>query len=136
MALGIDVFETLRAPRAQSGKQAPQTALAEFLPKRLAQGLAARLQTEAPLGSLSDKHLHALANAVNAWTVKPVGTEGFRTAEVTLGGLDTKALDGKTMEVKAVPGLHFIGEAVDVTGWLGGYNFQWAWASGVAAGVT
>ena len=75
-----------------------------------------------------------LAAAVNAWRVKPVGSEGYRTAEVTVGGVDTHALDSRTMAVKAVPGLYFIGEAVDVTGWLGGYNFQWAWASGWCAG--
>lgn len=135
MAPGVDAFETLRTARGQSGKQAVQTALAEILPKRLAQTIAARHAPDAPLGTLSDKHLRTIAAAVNAWTVKPVGTEGFRTAEVTLGGVDTKALDGKTMEVKAAPGLHFIGEAVDVTGWLGGYNFQWAWASGMACGA-
>ena len=135
MAPGVDVFERLRAARALSGKQAAQTALADILPKRLAQAIAARFKLDAPLGSLPDKRLREIATAVNAWTVKPVGTEGFRTAEVTLGGIDTRALDSKTMEVKAVPGLHFIGEAVDVTGWLGGYNFQWAWASGVAAGA-
>ena len=71
---------------------------------------------------------------MNGWRVKPVGSEGYRTAEVTLGGIDTAALDSRTMEAKAVPGLFFVGEAVDVTGWLGGYNFQWAWASGHAAG--
>ena len=78
--------------------------------------------------------LRRLDRAVNAWSVKPVGSEGYRTAEVTLGGVDTAALDQQTMQAKAVPGLYFIGEAVDVTGWLGGYNFQWAWSSGWAAG--
>ena len=135
MAPGVDVFERLRTARGPSGKQAAQTALGEILPKRLAQAIVTRLGADAPLGSLSDKRLREIACAVNDWTVKPVGTEGFRTAEVTLGGVDTRALDGKTMEVKALPGLHFIGEAVDVTGWLGGYNFQWAWASGVACGA-
>ncbi len=135
MAPGTDVFEHLRAARAQSGKQAVQTALATILPKSLAQAIAARKAANAQLGALSDKALRDIANAVNTWTVKPVGTEGYRTAEVTLGGVDTRALDGKTMEARDVPGLHFIGEAVDVTGWLGGYNFQWAWASGVACGA-
>jgi predicted flavoprotein YhiN len=78
--------------------------------------------------------LGRLATAVNAWTFKPVGSEGYRTAEVTLGGVDTDELDSRTLETKAVPGLYFIGEVVDVTGWLGGYNFQWAWASGWSAG--
>ncbi len=72
--------------------------------------------------------------AISDWTIKPAGTEGYRTAEVTLGGIDTRDLDSKTMEAKTAPGLYFIGECVDVTGWLGGYNFQWAWASGQAAG--
>jgi predicted flavoprotein YhiN len=71
---------------------------------------------------------------VNAWTFRPAGTEGYRTAEVMLGGVDTRELDSRTFETRKVPGLHIIGEAVDVTGWLGGYNFQWAWASGWAAG--
>ena len=86
------------------------------------------------IADCSDKVLGPLAAAVNAWTFKPVGSEGYRTAEVTLGGVDTDALDSRTLEAKAVPGLYFIGEVVDVTGWLGGYNFQWAWASGWSAG--
>jgi len=83
---------------------------------------------------MSDKALEAVATATSDWTVKPAGTEGFRTAEVTLGGVDTAGLNSKTMESKAVPSLYFIGEVVDVTGHLGGHNFQWAWASGVACG--
>ncbi|MEM8754158.1 MAG: NAD(P)/FAD-dependent oxidoreductase, partial [Pseudomonadota bacterium] len=83
---------------------------------------------------LSDKRLREAAAALSAHEVKPVGTEGYRTAEVTLGGVATDALDGRTMAAKAAPGLFFIGEAVDVTGWLGGYNFQWAWSSAWAAG--
>jgi hypothetical protein len=78
--------------------------------------------------------LRRLAGAVNGCRVKPVGSEGYRTAEVTVGGVDTRALDSRTMAAKALPGLYFIGEVVDVTGWLGGYNFQWAWASGWCAG--
>ena len=79
--------------------------------------------------------MDALANVIHNWRVKPTGTEGYRTAEVTLGGLSTEGLDSKTLMSKHLPGLFAIGEAVDVTGWLGGYNFQWAWASGVAAGA-
>ena len=90
--------------------------------------------TPANAGDLSDKAISRIGAAVNAWTVKPVGSEGYRTAEVTLGGVDTNTLDSKTMQAKAVPGLYFIGEVVDVTGWLGGYNFQWAWSSGWVAG--
>ncbi len=86
------------------------------------------------LADLPDARLKALGAAVNQWTVKPVGSEGYRTAEVTLGGIDTRALSSRTMMAEAVPGLYFIGEVVDVTGWLGGYNFQWAWASGWCAG--
>jgi predicted flavoprotein YhiN len=78
--------------------------------------------------------LEAVAGRLTNWQLMPVGSEGYRTAEVTLGGVDTKALDARTMAAKAVPGLFFIGEVVDVTGWLGGYNFQWAWSSGWAAG--
>ncbi|MGB3313432.1 MAG: NAD(P)/FAD-dependent oxidoreductase, partial [Albidovulum sp.] len=78
--------------------------------------------------------LDRIGGAVNRWQVKPVGSEGYRTAEVTLGGVDTNGLDARTMETRSVPGLYFVGEAVDVTGWLGGYNFQWAWSSGWAAG--
>lgn len=78
--------------------------------------------------------LRRAAAAVNEWHVKPAGSEGYRTAEVTLGGVDTRDLDSKTMEARGVPGLYFIGEVVDVTGWLGGYNFQWAWSSGWCAG--
>jgi predicted flavoprotein YhiN len=86
------------------------------------------------MADLSDKVLTRLADAAQNWTVKPSGSEGYRTAEVTLGGIDTTALDSRTMQAKEVAGLHFIGECLDVTGWLGGYNFQWAWASGFAAG--
>jgi predicted flavoprotein YhiN len=86
------------------------------------------------LADMSDKSLGGLAASIKDWSVKPAGTEGFRTAEVALGGVDTSALDSKTMAAKTVPGLYFIGEVVDVTGHLGGHNFQWAWASAVAAG--
>ena len=129
-----DVFEALRQARADNGRRAVQTALAELLPKRLAQSVAERTGTTCNLADCSDRALRRVAGAVNAWRVRPVGTEGYRTAEVTLGGVDTRDLDSRTMEAKAVPGLFFIGEVVDVTGWLGGYNFQWAWSSGWAAG--
>lgn len=131
---GTDIFEALKAARAKSGKQAPQTVLAHYLPKRLAQDIAERAAHGGTLGECSDKHLRALEAAVNAWRIKPAGSEGYRTAEVTLGGVDTQGLDSKTMRAKTIDGLYFIGEAVDVTGWLGGYNFQWAWSSGWCAG--
>lgn len=134
MAPGRDVFEELKAAKASNGKQAVHTALGHIVPRRLAESLCQRELASGNLADLSDKVLRRLDQAVNAWAVKPVGSEGYRTAEVTLGGVDTAALDQQTMQAKAVPGLYFIGEAVDVTGWLGGYNFQWAWSSGWAAG--
>ncbi len=134
LAPGVEVYEELRAAREENGRQAARTVLARWLPKRLAQHVAAAQGAEGNLAELSDKRLRALAEAVTAWRVKPVGSEGWRTAEVMLGGVDTEELDSRTMEAKRVPGLHFIGEVVDVTGWLGGYNFQWAWSSGWAAG--
>ncbi|MND43618.1 tricarballylate dehydrogenase [compost metagenome] len=128
-----DLFEALREQRSRNGKQALQTALSFFVPKKLAQLIAADFPAT-NLADLSDAVLRRAAAAVNDWHVKPAGSEGYRTAEVTLGGVDTRDLDSKTMEAKNVPGLYFIGEVVDVTGWLGGYNFQWAWSSGWCAG--
>ncbi|QFU15752.1 NAD(P)/FAD-dependent oxidoreductase [Microvirga thermotolerans] len=134
MLPGADLFEELRAARARNGRQALQTALAQFLPRRLAQLVAEAEKAGGNLADLSDKALRRIDEAVNRWRFKPAGSEGYRTAEVTLGGVDTRALDSRTMAAKAVPGLFFIGEVVDVTGWLGGYNFQWAWSSGWCAG--
>ncbi len=108
--------------------------MAAILPARLAKYIADKHGAPGHLADLSDKVLTRVAMAISDWTIKPAGTEGYRTAEVTLGGIDTRDLDSKTMEAKTAPGLYFIGECVDVTGWLGGYNFQWAWASGHAAG--
>jgi predicted Rossmann fold flavoprotein len=112
--------------------------LAQLLPNRLAEGwlLANQFQPDARLADLPDKKLRQLGESLNRWTLIPNGSEGYRKAEVTLGGVDTQALSQQTMMVNTVPGLYFVGEAVDVTGWLGGYNFQWAWASGVAAGLS
>ena len=134
MAPGVDVFATLRAMKAENGRQASHTALSRIVPRRLAEVLVEEAGAQGNLADLSDKALRRLDQAVNFWTVKPVGSEGYRTAEVTLGGVATDQLDQQTLAAKSVPGLHVIGEAVDVTGWLGGYNFQWAWASGWAAG--
>jgi predicted Rossmann fold flavoprotein len=135
MAPGVPVLERLKAKKAENGgKQAVHTALSEIVPRRLADTLATREGANGKLAEVGDKVLARLETAVNAWTVKPVGSEGYRTAEVTLGGVATEQLDQKTMAAKAVPGLFFIGEVVDITGWLGGYNFQWAWSSGWAAG--
>lgn len=131
---GRDVFGELKAARVERPKQQLDNALAGFAPKRLADQVAARTFGTARLADMSDAKLRAVANELNAWRVKPDGTEGWRTAEVTLGGIDTDGLSSKTMEAKVAAGLYFIGECVDVTGWLGGYNFQWAWSSGWAAG--
>ena len=134
LAPGVDLYAELRAARTSRPKAAPTTILAERLPRRLAQFIS---ETHAPSGNMADQSdtvLRALDQAVNAWRVKPVGSEGYRTAEVTLGGVDTRDLDSRTLAARDVPGLYFVGEVVDVTGWLGGYNFQWAWASGWSAG--
>ncbi len=109
-------------------------ALRDHLPDRLADALATRLGLDRELGNLSDKDLRAATQRLADWRFRPNGTEGFAKAEVTIGGISTDELSSQSMEAKKVPGLYAIGEAVDVTGWLGGYNFQWAWASGMAAG--
>ncbi|WP_433760310.1 aminoacetone oxidase family FAD-binding enzyme [Brucella anthropi] len=129
-----DTFEALREQRKQNGKQALQTALALYLPRKLAQTIAEEIGVTGHLADMSDKMFRRVEAVINDWRIKPAGSEGYRTAEVTLGGVDTRDLDSKTMEAKSVPGLFFIGEVVDVTGWLGGYNFQWAWSSGWVAG--
>ena len=135
MAPGVDVLAQLKAAKNENGgKQAVHTALGHIVPRRLAEVLTAREGANGKLAEVGDKVLARLDQAVNAWTVKPVGSEGYRTAEVTLGGVATDQLDQQTMAAKSVPGLYFIGEVVDITGWLGGYNFQWAWSSGWAAG--
>ncbi|PWJ88790.1 hypothetical protein C8D77_1097 [Mesorhizobium loti] len=134
MLPGVDVAEIIRIAKRGNGRQAVQTVLANHLPKRLAQSIAERTGIDGNLADLSDAQIKTVAAAVNDWRIKPAGSEGYRTAEVTLGGVDTNGLEQKTMQAKSVPGLFFIGEAVDVTGWLGGYNFQWAWSSGWVAG--
>ena len=131
---GLDLFAALQAAKRQNGRQAPHTFLAALLPRRLAKDIADPEIFPGNLADLSDARLRTLSEAVNDWCVTPAGSEGYRTAEVTLGGIDTQGLSSGTMEAKSVPGLYFIGEAVDVTGWLGGYNFQWAWSSGWCAG--
>ncbi|NRA28815.1 MAG: NAD(P)/FAD-dependent oxidoreductase [Parvularculaceae bacterium] len=128
-----DVFEALKERRAAGGRTTFPVALAETLPKRLATQLCAQNKWSGNLADWSDKKLRAAADQIHHWKVTPAGSEGYRTAEVTLGGVNTDDLNSKTMEAKSVPGLFFIGEVVDVTGWLGGYNFQWAWASAYAA---
>ncbi len=108
--------------------------LAEILPARLAQALAEACLPPGPMANIPDRTLAAFAARLKRWEVRPTGSEGWPKAEVTLGGIDTRDLSSKTMEARNVPGLYAIGEAVDVTGWLGGYNFQWAWSSGWCAG--
>lgn len=128
---GLKGAEVLRSLRGASGRMTLASALATLMPERLARHLAA---DAGRLADLSNAALDRIAAGLHAMVLRPVGTEGYRTAEVTLGGVETDALDPRTMEARAVPGLYFIGEVVDITGWLGGYNFQWAWSSGWAAG--
>ncbi len=126
-----DLFTLLKNAKIARPKQDVQTVLAEYLPKRL-------VHTRVTAGKLADlphTTLQHIADSLQRWQIKPTNTEGYRTAEVTLGGVSTDALSSTTMETKSVPGLYFIGEVVDVTGHLGGFNFQWAWSSGYAAGV-
>lgn len=131
---GRDAQEWLHAMQKQRPKAELKTVLAEILPHRLAQRLCETLFPNRPLGQYGDKQLQSIAQQLQTWELTPSGTEGMRTAEVSLGGVDTRELSSKTMEARKVPGLYFIGETVDVTGWLGGYNFQWAWSSGWCAG--
>ncbi len=130
----LDFLTALRTARAEAGRRDVVTVLSDLIPKRLAAHAAAAAGVAGRLADLSDAALRGLVDRLVAWELVPTGTEGYRKAEVTLGGVDTCALDARTMQARDVPGLHFIGEVVDVTGWLGGYNFQWAWSSGWAAG--
>jgi predicted Rossmann fold flavoprotein len=131
----MDVAEVLIESKSTQKKQLGNV-LAQWLPARLAEGLllANGFAPDARLADLADAKLRKLGDAINRWAIVPTGSEGYRKAEVTLGGVDTRELSQQSMMANKVPGLYFIGEAVDVTGWLGGYNFQWAWASGFAAG--
>ena len=129
-----DAFEWLSAQQRERPAAELKTVLGEMLPKRFAQRLCELLFESKPMRQYRAAELRAIADGLHAWPVPPSGTEGYRTAEVTLGGVNTDEISSATMESKRVPGLYFIGEAVDVTGWLGCYNFQWAWASGNAAG--
>jgi predicted Rossmann fold flavoprotein len=133
LAPEIDVLARLKEARRDHPRQELGSALG-FLPRRLAQITAERIAGPVRLADFPDKLLASAAAAIKQWRVRPSGTEGYRTAEVTLGGVDTSELSSKTFESRSVPGLYFIGEVVDVTGHLGGFNFQWAWSSGYAAG--
>lgn len=132
----VRVMDWLLERKQSRGKQQLGNALAELLPRRLSDRLLElnNLRGESNVGDLPNASLDLLSKAINKWTLVPMGTEGYRTAEVTAGGIDTDGLSSQTMESRLHPGLYFIGECVDVTGWLGGYNFQWAWSSGWAAG--
>jgi predicted Rossmann fold flavoprotein len=134
MAPQIDVLAVLKQLRRDRPRQEMATALADVLPKRLARKVADATAGPERIADFSDNLLAKVTSDVKRWRVKPNGTEGYRTAEVTLGGVDTSGLSSKTFEAKSVAGLYFIGEVVDVTGHLGGFNFQWAWSSGYAAG--
>ena len=125
----LDLFAANR-----TGGREVKTALRTVLPERFVQAWLAQHAPTRPIAQLPQRELETLARSLNAWEIRPAGDEGYPKAEVTVGGVDTGELSSKTMECRAVPGLFFIGEVVDVTGWLGGYNFQWAWASGHAAG--
>ncbi|WP_432744266.1 NAD(P)/FAD-dependent oxidoreductase [Methylobacter sp. G7] len=130
----LNLEAELKSKRQQKLKNKLKTILEGYLPKRLIASFLPEDLLDASLQDLSDKQIQRVADQFNNWTIKPNGTEGYRTAEVTSGGVDCDAISSKTMESKQVPGLYFIGEVLDVTGWLGGYNFQWAWSSAWCAG--
>jgi predicted Rossmann fold flavoprotein len=129
-----DAFELLKSAKEETPKQMVHNVLSRMLPNRLAHYITAKHGLERPIGETGDKALRKLTGDVNQWQIAPQGSEGYRTAEVTLGGVDTRELSSQTMESRKAPGLYFIGEVVDVTGHLGGFNFQWAWSSGWCAG--
>src|SRR5690606_5819462 len=131
---GVDAGASLREAKRQAGRGQLAGALARLVPERLARHLASVSGLTGPLAEVPGATLDRVAAGLHDWRLIPVGSEGYRTAEVTLGGVDTDGLDARAVEPEAVPGLYFVGEVVDVTGWLGGYNFQWAWSSGWAAG--
>lgn len=130
----IDIEMRLLEEKKLKPRQELQNFLHQFLPKSLANFLALQANHQGNLSDLSNKKIKEIADLINRWSFVPSGTEGFAKAEVTLGGIDTNEVSSKTFEAKLVPNLFFIGEVLDVTGWLGGFNFQWAWASGKAAG--
>lgn len=129
-----NLLETLKTRRKEQPRQMLHNVLAAFVPRRVAEWIAADMAIDAPMADLSDKKLALAAGRLQDWQVTPTGSEGYRTAEVTRGGVNTREISSKTMESARQSGLYFIGEVVDVTGWLGGYNFQWAWSSGWVAG--
>ena len=131
---GIDLLRLLKEAKDQQPRKEIHNVLAQLMPRRLVQRMVDWTGCNGRLADAPDKTLKRLADQINSWRITPSGSEGMRTAEVTVGGIDTRDLSSQTMEARSVPGLYFIGEAVDVTGHLGGFNFQWAWASGHACG--
>ncbi len=129
-----NVISLLKEKRSEKTKNQVKNILSDFLPKRLLEVLIDQQLLTISIQDISNQQMSEIANNIEQWKIKPSGTEGYRTAEVTLGGIDCTAISSKTMESNTVSGLYFIGEVVDVTGWLGGYNFQWAWSSGWCAG--
>ena len=130
----LDIFKLLENEKKSNPKQDINNIITEILPKRLASIICKENNVSGNISELSNKLLKQLSDSINGWIINPTGSEGYRTAEVTLGGIDTNEISSKTMMSKKNPGLFFIGEVVDVTGHLGGYNFQWAWSSGYVAG--
>ena len=130
----LDIVKFLGDRKDSNPKQDINVIISEILPKRLAHIICSENNVSGNICELSNKVLNKLSNSINGWAVNPTGSEGYRTAEVTLGGIDTEEISSKTMMSKKHHGLFFIGEVVDVTGHLGGYNFQWAWSSGFVAG--
>jgi len=126
--------DLLKEKQHQQPNVSLKNTMHHYLPKRIVEALLDKALAEKPLHDISGKQLIDVTEQFQHWQVKPNGTEGYRTAEVTLGGVDCEAISSKTMQAHDTPGLYFIGEVIDVTGWLGGYNFQWAWSSGWAAG--
>ena len=134
LAPDMSLSEQIQQAKSSQGKLDILTVLARILPRRLAAAILEREGVSGRIADLTSVEVDRLHTAVHRWQIFPSGTEGYRTAEVTLGGVDTSALSSKTMEVHSCPGLYFVGEVIDVTGHLGGYNFQWAWSSGWVAG--
>ena len=131
---GEEIGAIIENARQEHPRQQLKTLLGRLLPTRLVMVLLPTALLETPLAQFSKAQIETVRQQLHHWRITPGGTEGYRTAEVTRGGVDCDAVSSKTMESKTIPGLYFIGEVLDVTGWLGGYNFQWAWASGWCAG--
>ena len=128
------MFSTLKTKQKSQPKATLQTILNEYLPQRVNETFFAKQLLTTTLANMRHEQFQQISKQLQHWQIKPNNTEGYRTAEVTLGGIDCAALSSQTMESRTIPRLYFIGEVVDVTGWLGGYNFQWAWSSGWTAG--